>query len=80
MNFIKKLFGAKTTMICPAPTAHTPTYTIGWSIYTKDGSILSRQYEDVSFTEKIEIIELIKKNRRYAKHSKQSNQRTNRVC
>jgi hypothetical protein len=59
MNFIKKLFGVKTTMICPAVPA--PTYTIGWSIYTKDGAIHSRQYEDVSFTEKIEIIELIKK-------------------
>ena len=61
MNFIKKLFGVKTTMIGPTPTAHTPIYTIGWSIYTKDGAIHSRQYEDVSFTEKIEIIELIKK-------------------
>jgi hypothetical protein len=59
MNFIKKLFGVKTTMICPAVPA--PTYTIGWSIYTKYGAIHSRQYEDVSFTEKIEIIELIKK-------------------
>lgn len=59
MNFIKKLFGAKTTMIGPAVPALT--YIIGWSIYTKDGSIHSRQYEDVSFAEKIEIIELIKK-------------------
>lgn len=59
MNFIKKLFGVKTTMICPAVPA--PTYTIGWSIYTKDGAIHSRQYENVLFSEKIEIIELIKK-------------------
>jgi len=61
MNFIKKLFGVKTTMIGPTPTTPTPTYTIGWSIYTKDGTIHSRQYEDVSLAQRIEIIELIKK-------------------
>ena len=61
MNFIKKLFGGKATMIGPTPTAYTPTYTIGWSVYTKDGSIHSRQYEDVSLAQRIEIIELIKK-------------------
>jgi hypothetical protein len=61
MNFIKKLFGVKTTMIGSIPTDYTPTYTIGWSIYTKDGTIHSRQYEDVSLAQRIEIIELIKK-------------------
>lgn len=59
MNFIKKLFGVKTTMICPAVPALT--YRIGWSIYTKDGTIHSRQYEDVSLAQRIEIVELIKK-------------------
>jgi len=61
MNFIKKLFGVKTTMIGSTPTAPTSTYTIGWSIYTKDGTIHSRWYEDVSLAQRIEIIELIKK-------------------
>jgi hypothetical protein len=42
-------------------TAYAPTYTIGWSVYTKDGTILSRQYEDVSFEQRTEIVELIKK-------------------
>jgi hypothetical protein len=42
-------------------TAYAPTYTIGWSIYTKDGSIFSRKYDDVSFEQRTEIVELIKK-------------------
>jgi len=49
-------------MIGPTtPTAHTPTYTIGWSIYTKDGLILTRKYTDVSFEERNEIVEITKK-------------------
>jgi hypothetical protein len=59
MNFIKKLFGVKATVIEPTPYA--PTYTIGWSIYTKDDTIHSRQYDDVSFEQRTEIVELIKK-------------------
>jgi hypothetical protein len=59
MNFIKKLFGLKTTVI--EPTTPTPTYRIGWSIYTKDGSIFSRKYDDVSFEQRTEIVELIEK-------------------
>jgi hypothetical protein len=42
-------------------TAYAPTYTIGWSIYTKDGSIFSRKYDDVSFEQRTEIVELIEK-------------------
>jgi hypothetical protein len=57
MNFIKKLFGVKEN----SATAYSPTYTIGWSVYTKDGTILSRQYEAVSFEQRTEIVELIKK-------------------
>lgn len=62
MNFIKKIFGVNPTMIGPTtPTAHTPTYTIGWSIYTKDGLILTRKYNDVSFEERNEMVEITKK-------------------
>ena len=59
MNFIKKLFGVKATVI--EPTAYAPTYTIGWEIYTKDGTISSRKYDDVSFAQRTEIVERIEK-------------------
>lgn len=42
-------------------TAYAPTYTIGWLIYTKDGTIHTRKYEDVPFEQRTEIVELIKK-------------------
>jgi hypothetical protein len=42
-------------------TAYAPTYTIGWEIYTKDGTIHTRKYEDVPFEQRTEIIELIEK-------------------
>jgi len=59
MNFIKKLFGVKPTMI--GTTAYVTTYTIGWSIYTKDGLILTRKYNDVLFEERTEMFEIMKK-------------------
>ena len=57
MNFIKKLFGVKEN----TATAYAPTYTIGWEIHTKSGSISSRKYDDVSFAQRTEIVERIEK-------------------
>ena len=57
MNFIKKLFGVKEN----TATVYAPTYTIGWEIHTKDGSISSRKYDDVSFAQRTEIVERIEK-------------------
>jgi len=59
MNFIKKLFGVKATVI--EPTAYAPTSTIGWEIHTKSGSIHTRKYDDVSFEQRTKIIELMEK-------------------
>lgn len=58
MNFIKKLFGVKENT---ATAYAATTYTIGWEIYTKDGTIFSHKYDDVSFEQRTEIIELIEK-------------------
>ena len=57
MNFIKKLFGVKEN----TATAYAPTYTIGWEIHTKSGSIFSHKYDDVSFAQRTEIVERIEK-------------------
>ena len=58
MNFIKKLFGVKENT---ATAYAATTYTIGWEIHTKSGSIHTRKYDDVSFEQRTEIIELMEK-------------------
>lgn len=49
---LKKLFGCKEKVVEEPIVAREPTYTIGWEIYTKDGTIQTRKYDNVSNAER----------------------------
>lgn len=57
-NLFNKLLGKKEQI----QEAYYPaTFTIGWELHTKDGTVQKRTYEDVSYDERSKVADLIEK-------------------
>lgn len=61
MNWLKSLFSVKNDAAVDDTIAYPTTYTVGWEIYTKDGTIQSRKYENVPHDQRDNIAANVEK-------------------